>query len=115
MNFLQKLGQNVKRIREENKITQARLAEIADVSISTIARLEIGQGFSTLKTIKQVANALNVEIETIFDVSVVNPSNINEENFIKELKKYTKSLQTKDFNFILAIVQAYIKNKNNFS
>lgn len=112
MDFLQKLGQNIKRIREERKITQARLAKIADVSVSTIARLEIGQGFSTLKTTKQVANALNVEIETIFDVSVINTSNINEENFVKELKKYTKSLETKDFNFILEVVQAYTRNKN---
>lgn len=112
MDFLQKLGQNIKRIREDRKITQAQLAEIADVSVSTIARLEIGQGFSTLKTIEQVANALNVEIETIFDVNVINPSNINEENFVKELKKYTKSLETKDFNFILEVVQAYTRNKN---
>ncbi len=112
MDFLQKLGKNIKKIREECKITQAHLAEIADVSVSTIARLEIGQGFSTFKTIEKIANALNVEIEAIFDVYAISVSDINEENFIKELRKYTKSLETKDFNFILEVVQIYTKNKN---
>lgn len=111
MDFLQKLGQNIKKIREERKITQAHLAEIADLSVSTIARLEIGQGFSTLKTIEKIANALNVEIETIFDVNAVDSSNINEENFIKELRKYTKSFKTNDYNFILEVAKAHIKTK----
>ncbi len=112
MNFLQKLGRNIKKLRENRKITQAYLAEFADVSVSTIARLEIGQGFSTFKTIEKIATALNVEIETIFDVSAINQSNINEESFIKELEKYIKSFETKDFNFILNVIQAYAKTKN---
>ncbi len=112
MNFLEKLGQNIKRIRQQNNITQAHLAEMADISVSTVARLEIGQGFSTFKTVEKIANALNVEIEAIFDVSAINPFDINEENFIKELKKYTKTFKTaKDYNFILEVIQAYVKNK----
>ena len=58
MTFLEKLGKNIKRIRTKKGLTQSGLAEKADTSISTIARLEIGQSFTTYQTIKKIAKAL---------------------------------------------------------
>jgi len=105
MNFLEKLGKNIKRIRTTKSLTQSNLAEMADVSVSTIARLEIGQSFTTYQTIEKIAKALNIELEEIFDVSSINIKNTNQENFLKEISKILKT--NKDYEFILKVAKAH--------
>lgn len=108
MDFLKKLGQNIKRIREDKHLTQAKLAESADVSISTVARLEIGEGFLTFKTIEKLAVGLGVDIEELFIFPYAESANL--EDFIKEVANLSTNLKTEsDYKFILDVIKSYIK------
>ncbi len=112
MDFLSNLGQNIKKLREDKNITQSQLAEMADVSVSTIARLELGDGFFTFKTIQKISNALNVNIENVFEFPC-SLNNFNHNKFIQEISKYTKNFKSqKDYNFILDVVKSYFKTIN---
>lgn len=56
------IGQRVKKIREERKMTQKRLAEQVSVSSSSITRLELGQTMVSVFTIVKIAEVLNTPI-----------------------------------------------------
>jgi transcriptional regulator with XRE-family HTH domain len=52
-----KLGSAARRLRHRNRLTQAELAELANVSISAVKNLESGKG-SSLATLIRVVRAL---------------------------------------------------------
>lgn len=68
MDFCKKLGLNLKQIREANDLTQEKLAELSNLSIPTIARLETGKNFLTLKTAQKLSKCLDVTLEDLFNV-----------------------------------------------
>jgi len=56
------IGKNVRKFRDEKKMTQARLAEIADLSVPYISYIEAGQRRVSLETLCQIADALDVTV-----------------------------------------------------
>lgn len=93
-----RLGENVKRIRKELKLTQFQLAEIADLSEETVKNIELSRCWTSDKNLAKLTKALNVDIHTLF---LPVPSSFNEDsnatsvikNAISEnLKKYVKTV-----------------------
>jgi transcriptional regulator with XRE-family HTH domain len=68
------LGASLKALRLDRNITQAALAERADVSLKAIKNLENGQG-STIKTMVCVLRALGREswLQSVAPVASINP------------------------------------------
>ena len=56
-----KIGENLKWVREDRLMTQAELAEAADIAPSTLVRIENDQVEPRFSTIRKLARALNVE------------------------------------------------------
>ena len=48
-------------------LTQARLAELAEIETMTVSRIETGQNFSKKENIEMFAKVLNVDIREFFD------------------------------------------------
>ncbi len=59
-------GQNVRRIRVKNSITQEQLAEDAGISQVQVARIESGKINTSISTVVALAKALNVEAGSFF-------------------------------------------------
>ncbi|MEY3845314.1 MAG: hypothetical protein RL293_1736 [Bacteroidota bacterium] len=55
------LGEAIKDRRKELDITQPHLAELAEISINTLYKLEKGQGNPTVEVILKLANVLGME------------------------------------------------------
>lgn len=60
------LGEAIKNRRKELDITQPHLAELAQISINTLYKLERGQGNPSLDVINKLAEVLGMEL--IFQV-----------------------------------------------
>lgn len=60
------LGKRIRELREEAGMTQAELAEGAELSDNFIALLERGRTTPSLKTIEAIAKTLNVQISELF-------------------------------------------------
>ena len=60
------LGLSVKRIREQRKLSQEKLAEAADIHTSYIGQIERGLRYPSLKVIFRIADALNIRISELF-------------------------------------------------
>ncbi len=56
----------VKRIRQEQGLSQQALANLADVNKVTLIRIESGKGNPNIETLEKLANALGVEIAEFF-------------------------------------------------
>ena len=56
-------------IRKTRKLSQMQLAELVNMNFNYIGQIERGEANVTIKTIKSLANALNIEVKDLFDFS----------------------------------------------
>lgn len=61
-----RLGENVKRLRKEQKLTQFELAEKADIPEETVKNIELSRCWTSDKNISKITKALNVDICNLF-------------------------------------------------
>ncbi len=64
-----RLGAKLAYIRKSKKLSQIKLAEIVNMNFNYIGQIERGEANVTIKTIKILANALDVEAKEFFDFS----------------------------------------------
>ena len=55
---LRELGGNIRRIRSSLDMTQERLAELADINVRSLRRIEAGQMNVLITTVARIRNAL---------------------------------------------------------
>jgi transcriptional regulator with XRE-family HTH domain len=60
---------NLKENRQKCGFSQAKLAELVDVSTHHIAMIELARNFPTSKLLERLADALDIEIYELFVVS----------------------------------------------
>jgi len=64
----EKVGFNIRRIREERGLTQEKLAELSDLHRAYIGQIERGEKNIGLKNLERIAKALNINIRVLLDV-----------------------------------------------
>ena len=64
-----RLGAKLAYIRKSKKLSQIKLAEIVNMNFNYIGQIERGEANVTIKTIKILANALDVEAKEFFEFS----------------------------------------------
>jgi len=64
-----RFGAKLAYIRKTKKLSQMKLAEIVNMNFNYIGQIERGEANVTIKTIKVLADALNVEVKNLFDFS----------------------------------------------
>jgi transcriptional regulator with XRE-family HTH domain len=57
------IGESIKNRRKELRITQPHLAELAQISVNTLYKIERGQGNPSLKVLNQLADVLGMELK----------------------------------------------------
>ena len=65
--FLFKIGQSVRYLRQKEGISQEELAFRANLNLNSISTLERGLNNVKIKTLYSIAKALNVKIEEILN------------------------------------------------
>lgn len=83
------LSKEIKKMREERGWTQEKLADIADINVKTIQRIESGENAST-STLNCLANAFNVEVKDLKNKTTEKEGRAeNDSNDMKFLKRLT--------------------------
>jgi transcriptional regulator with XRE-family HTH domain len=67
MGPLEAFADNVRRIRHEQGLTQERLAELAGLHLSDIARIETLRRDPGVKVVAKIAHGLGVPTSTLFE------------------------------------------------
>ena len=64
--FLKKIGQKIRQLRHEKDISIEKLAHIVDTSFSQIARIERGEINTSIQTLKNIVDGLNINLSEFF-------------------------------------------------
>lgn len=64
-----RFGAKLAYVRKSKKLSQIKLAEIVDMNFNYIGQIERGEANVTIKTMKILADALDVELRDLFDFS----------------------------------------------
>lgn len=67
----EKIGIKTRVLRMRMKISQEKLAELADLNKNTIGYIERGEISPTIETLDKIANALNIKLTELVDVSKI--------------------------------------------
>ena len=59
------VAKNIKRLREENKLSMEELAKLSGVSKSMLAQVERGKGNPTLSTLWKISNGMKVPFDAL--------------------------------------------------
>lgn len=101
----EKVGQLIKKLRQDNKLTQADLAEKLGVTYQAVSKWENGKNVPDIATLKEISKLFNIDIDDI----------INGEKKDKKNNKYFIvgiSIITLLFVFIL-VLSIHIINNNH--
>lgn len=73
----EKIGQFIKKIREENKLTQKELADKLGVTFQAVSKWENGKNVPDISILKEMSKMFNVDIDEILDGEKKNKKNNN--------------------------------------
>ncbi|MEI3255000.1 MAG: helix-turn-helix transcriptional regulator [Candidatus Gastranaerophilaceae bacterium] len=68
--FLKKLGHKIRILRDEKNLSQEKLAEKISIDRGHIGTIENGKADTRIYTVKQIANALEVDITELFNFTI---------------------------------------------
>ena len=61
-----KIGENIRKLRKQKKISQDRLSKEADLALNTIVKIETGEKSNpTIETLTKIAKALHVSVNDL--------------------------------------------------
>ena len=86
----EKVGKNIKFFRFRSQLSQADLAEKAQISITSLSDIERGVNFSQAKTLCNLAQALDIEVWSLFrgEGNISNEQNTVLEHFSEDFSKH---------------------------
>lgn len=62
------LSDNIKKIRKKKGLSQDKLAKLADITLTTLVKLESGANTNpTIKILVRLADALNVKLDDLVE------------------------------------------------
>lgn len=65
--YLQKLGTNIRKLREKRNLSQFDLASDCNIPKVQIGRIERAEINTTVKTLLKISKALNIHVKDLFD------------------------------------------------
>jgi len=63
----EKVGENIRRFRKKQGLTQEKLAELSKIDSKSIIQIENGKRNPTLKTLRRIALALKIPLSRLMD------------------------------------------------
>ena len=88
----QSIGRRLQRRRIELEMTQAKLAEITDLSVPYISQIESGKKSARMSTLVSIANALGLSMDEIF------AENVNKAEFVLKTEQINKIKSSVDLS-----------------
>ena len=90
MSYLKKaFGTNVKLIRKSRNLTQERLAELIEIDLRQMARIEAGESFVTAETIEKLSAVLNVPVKLLFNIENIK----SDKTTLEVIETYNKNMK----------------------
>ena len=108
-----RIGNRIKKLRKEKKISQEKLAELIDKSTDSISNVERGIFLPRIETAQEIADALGVDLYELFihDVSVPDKAKMK---LLNETLDLLKDQPMDLLKMTLEQVKSFVALKNSF-
>ena len=90
------VAKNIRRLREENKLSMDELSRLSGVSKSMLAQIERGDGNPTISTLWKISNGMKVP----FDALTVRPENLYQIVKTSEIQPLGRSETIRSFRMM---------------
>ena len=108
MDILVLVGNRIRQLRKEARLTQSDLADKAGLSTNFIALLEKGKRSASIDTLFRIAQVLKVDMKTMFDF----PENKSKAQLVSErLQKLLNRRSIEENELIEAIASLILQRK----
>ncbi|MBQ2954342.1 MAG: helix-turn-helix transcriptional regulator [Clostridia bacterium] len=103
----QAIGQRIRRSRKNANLTQEQLAELADISVVYVSKLENGQRSPSLETLIDICNVLHCSMDDILEdhLTSANPSPPNQ---IDTLFLNASTADRKFLTQLITVLRSYL-------
>lgn len=91
-NLKAKLGQKIKYLRKQQNITQEKLAELTNMDITSLSKIETGRNYPQPETIEKISAALNVNVAQLFTFQNLE----TKEDYLNALSKNIKLIENNE-------------------
>lgn len=91
------LGEKIKQIRKDNKMSQDDIAEVLNVTRQTISNWENGKNYPDIETLIKISDKFNISLDILLK---------NNMNMVKEIDKNVKD--TKKYKTILKVIMSIL-------
>ena len=102
-------GRRLKEIRKAKGLTQSQLAELSNIEVMSISRIENGTHFPKKENIESFAKVLKVEVKDLFDYK----TNTTKKELIEDINAILKNSNIPDLKFFKNILYNYCETKSN--
>ena len=100
MNIKVKLGDKLKQLRKQRKLTQEQLAELVSVDFRHISYLENGKSFPSSELIERLCKTLNVTYSELFSFD----ETISRAELLEKISNIIKSFDDKKLLYTFKMV-----------
>lgn len=105
-----KLGEKIKQLRKNKKISQEELANMLKINRNFLSRIETGKSEPTSSILKKIAVIFKVDLNSLLEVD---EDGYNTTEKIKYIAENCKQLHEKDLDFLVRIIsvmrEEYVK------
>lgn len=106
--YAQPLGDAVRNARVKSKLTQNRLADILNIDVRTIIKIESYQGNPKMEILYPLVRALHIDVREIF-----NPEMQRESPAITELRLAIEDCSEEEAEALLPVINAVLSALRN--
>lgn len=98
------LGKRIREERKRLKLTQEKLAERIDLSEAYIGQIERGERILSLDTLLKITDQFGVTVDYLINNSL----DLNDDQFLNQLKKIMIDRSTKEKKMILDVLRVML-------
>lgn len=101
------IGNQIKRYRKKNNMSQEQLAELIGIATNSLSNIECGNSFMTSKTLEKILNIFQISAKELFDFPETPTKEINKKDAIFDFIKEIEENDTK-INLLYIFLKALI-------
>lgn len=102
------LGNRIRELREERKLTQMEFSEMIDISDKALSKIEVGRSYPKLDTFFAMSEMLEISLDNF----IRNVSENTNEVYIKKINDRLSNMDLCSLEYILEFLDLYIKYEN---
>lgn len=108
------VGQNIKKISEDNNLTQQQIAELIHMHRSSYSKIESGQREISVDALNNVARYFGMTIDQIVNFDSAVPQEITvEDKTLMEQVKMIQELEPDEKGMVFKMVDTFLTKKNS--